>query len=401
LSADKPLRILQVIPSIGQERGGPIQVVKEMCRALADRGHAVELHATDAGPRGARLPPDARDLDLGPGVTLHLHRADLLVPPYASTAMLFALVQAIRRADLAHVHTCFNAPASTAMWLLRRMGRIPYVLRTCGMLDAYSLAQHPLRKRLWLAGLERANVLAASTVQVSTPLEEREVRHAIRAARTLVLPQGVAPPSPPSDARPHARPYLLFLSRVAVKKGLLRLVSAFAQLLERLRVKGHPLSDTLDLVIAGPDEYGHRAEVEAHIAQLGRNPQNRDLRGRIAFVGPVSGASKSAWFAHAEAFVLPSDDENFGVVVVEAAHLGTPVLVSDAVGLADAVARHGAGLVLPRTVEAWADGLEAVLARGREPFRSGTMALAGDFGWPELARRLEGRYREILAQNVP
>jgi glycosyltransferase involved in cell wall biosynthesis len=388
------LRILQLSASLGAERGGPIQVIKEMSTALAARGHEVHLHATDAGPRGTRLPLDARPSLRGVEVTLH--RADLLRPPYLSTGLLAAVARLAPRFDIVHVHGCFNAPMSGAMATLRLLQRlkrpVPYILRPCGMLDRYSLTQHALRKRLWLATLERSNVERAAFVQCSTPHEEREVRLAVRDARTVVLPQGVAPPSPPGE-RPHPRPYLLFLSRVAKKKGLPLLLEAFAALLSR----PSPLSEALDLVIAGPDEDGHRADIERLHLELSQKTPS--LRSRVHFMGPVSGAMKSAWFAHAEAFVLPSDDENFGVVVIEAAHLGTPVLVSDAVGLGDAVSAHHAGLVLPRTPEAWVSGMAQVLAEGRGAYAEGTSSLAAAFHWDHLAERLEQLYGLAMAQR--
>jgi glycosyltransferase involved in cell wall biosynthesis len=119
----------------------------------------------------------------------------------------------------------------------------------------------------------------------------------------------------------------------------------------------------------------------------------RGLGARVRFVGPVRGVEKSDWFAGAEVLALPSDDENFGVVVVEAAHLGTPVVVSDQVGLAPEVARLGAGRVCRRDAGELAAALEACLDEGRGGFSNGLARLAASFEWAALGERLEAVYR--------
>jgi glycosyltransferase involved in cell wall biosynthesis len=202
------------------------------------------------------------------------------------------------------------------------------------------------------------------------------VRRLVPTAKVVVLPQGVEAP-PPAVRRPHARPYLLFLSRVAKKKGLDLLVRAFAA-----------LPRDLDLVIVGPDEHGHGAEVRATVAALG-------VSSRVVFAGPARGVAKSDWFAHAEAFVLPSDDENFGVVVIEAAHLGAPIVVSDQVGLAPAVVAHDAGVVCTRDVPSLVGAITHVLAH-RDRYQRGTAALAAAFAWDSLVRRLEALYADLV-----
>lgn len=377
------MRILQLIAGVADDWGGPSKVVHELSAALAARGHEVEIVATDNTPTGGRL-------DVARGVTLRqpggyavrYHRADLLRPPYVSVSHALDVLLRARRFHVAHVHGLFNAPV-TAAQLALRLRRLPYVVRACGMLDPYSLAQRGRVKSLYLDLLERPNLNAAARIHVSTRFEAEAVAALGLRTPVAVIPQGVATPPPAPPARPHPRPYLLFLSRVAKKKGLALLVDAFAALAERHDV---------DLVIAGPDEYGHRAEVEARVAARG-------LGGRVVFPGMVRGVEKAAWFGHAEAFVLPSDDENFGVVVVEAVALGAPAVVSDRVGLSDAVSETGAGAVVPRDVGALVAALDRVLARGRGAYAEACAAMAGRFTWAHAAAEIEALYAEVVAEG--
>ena len=82
----------------------------------------------------------------------------------------------------------------------------------------------------------------------------------------------------------------------------------------------------VDLVIAGPDEEGLRPQLEAQAKRLG-------IERRVHWTGMLEGDLKWGALHAAEAFVLPSHQENFGVAVVEAMACGVPVLISDKVNI--------------------------------------------------------------------
>ena len=372
------MRILHVIAGIPAEGGGPTHVLREMSARLAELGHDVRVLTTDSGGHGRRV----GDMDHGfaPGVKVELYAAQMRRSPHPSIGHSLALWRAAKACDVAHVHGVFALPVSLAMAAFRARG-VPYVLRPCGMLDAYSLSQKPGAKRAWLSMVERANLEAAARVQASTEHEAAAVRALVsNGEKVVVLPQGVATPGAASGRRLHDRPYLLFLSRVARKKGLPLLVEAFARLAAE--------RPALDLVLVGPDERGHEAEVRRTVSALG-------LSERVRFAGAAGPDEKTDWYAGAEAFVLPSADENFGVVVVEAAHLGVPVVVSGQVGLAPTVVQLGAGVVVAREVEALAAGIRTVLG-GRSAYARGLAALAEMHDWAPLATRVEALYREAI-----
>lgn len=377
------MRILHVIPGVAPESGGPTTVLRQLCNRLVERGHVVHVITSDASVSGRRVSLTEARAGYDERVTMELCRADLVRAPYPSVAHARAVWRAVRRFDVAHVHGVFALPVTQAMAIFRARG-LPYVLRPCGMLDDYSIAYKGPQKRLWMRLVERANLEGAARIQASTEHEARALGalvHARLGERIVVLPQGVDAPPPSTGVRPHARPYLLFLSRIARKKGLTLLVDAFARV-----AAARP---ELDLIIAGPDEGGHRQEIERHVHALGLAP-------RVVLPGPVHGQAKSDLFAACEAFVLPSVDENFGVVVVEAASFGAPVVVSAEVGLAPAVARLEAGRVSARTPEALAGAIDEVLGRGRACFAPGLAALFAEHAWSNLVPRVEDLYRAIL-----
>ncbi len=373
------MRILHVIPGVAPESGGPTTVLRQLCNRLVERGHVVHVITSDASVSGRRVSLAEARAGYDERVTMTLCRADLVRPPYPSVAHARAVWRAVRRFDVAHVHGVFALPVTQAMAIFRARG-MPYVLRPCGMLDDYSIAHKGAQKRLWMRLVEQANLEGAGLIQASTEHEAEAVRRRLppsRHDRVAVLPQGVEPLPAPSGRRLHTRPYLLFLSRIAEKKGLLLLVEAFSRIADR-----HP---ELDLVIVGPDERGHRAVVEARVRERG-------LTERVHLVGEARGVDKSDWYAGAEAFVLPSHDENFGVVVIEAAQHGLPLIVSDGVGLAAAVQEHAAGLVVPGTAAELADAIMTLRTDGDDRWAAGARTLAAAFGWGTTIARLEHAY---------
>jgi glycosyltransferase involved in cell wall biosynthesis len=141
------------------------------------------------------------------------------------------------------------------------------------------------------------------------------------------------------------RRFFLFLSRIHRKKGCDLLLDAFARLTRF----------DLDLVMAGPDEEGLRPQLEAQAKQLG-------ISGRVHWTGMLEGDLKWGALRAAEALVLPSHQENFGVVVVEALACKTPVLISDKVNIWPDLERDGAGIVNPDTAEGTFRSMTALLA---------------------------------------
>jgi glycosyltransferase involved in cell wall biosynthesis len=128
------------------------------------------------------------------------------------------------------------------------------------------------------------------------------------------------------------------------------------------------------------------------------------IGARVTFTGLLSGEAKLAAFRDAACFALPSYSENFGIAVVEAMACGLPVLVSDKVNIWREIAAAEAGRVVPTSVEAVADGLEAIL---RDPPAAAAMGarartfVAAHYDWAEIAVRLEAVYRALAEGREP
>jgi glycosyltransferase involved in cell wall biosynthesis len=96
-------------------------------------------------------------------------------------------------------------------------------------------------------------------------------------------------------------------------------------------------------VIAGPDQTGWLT----HLKDLARRT---GVDARVTWPGMLQGDMKWGAFYAAEAFILPSHQENFGIAVAEALGCGLPVLISDKVNICYEVTSYEAGLVAPDTL---------------------------------------------------
>lgn len=131
------------------------------------------------------------------------------------------------------------------------------------------------------------------------------------------------------------RPYLLFFGRVHPKKGVDMLVASYLELLTKNRKKEFPA-----LVIAGPgmeSEYG--TKIKKRLTSI---PIAKD---NVFYTGMLTGDAKWGAFYGADAFVLPSHQENFGIAVVEALACGKPVIISDQVNIWKEIIAGNGGIV--------------------------------------------------------
>jgi glycosyltransferase involved in cell wall biosynthesis len=342
------MKLLIVIASVDPAGGGPSEVVEKRGLRLQQLGHRVEVVTLDdplqSFLRKYPLPLHA----LGPSSTGYRYNRRLV-----SWLRLHA-----HEYDAVIVEGLWQYPG-LATWRALRGTTVPYYVFVHGMLDPWFKHRYPLKHlKKWLYWpWAEYRVLRDARAVLYTTEQERLLAHEsfwLYRARERVVALGTS--APPGDAESlrerflaahpqlQGRRVLLFLGRIHEKKGCDLLIRALARVAA--------IEPALHVVMAGPDQTGWVARLQKLASELG-------VADRITWPGMLRDDSKWGALYSSEALVLPSHQENFGIVVAEALGCGVPVLISNKVNIWPDIEADGAGLVEPDTLQ----GSEALLRR--------------------------------------
>jgi glycosyltransferase involved in cell wall biosynthesis len=338
------MKLLRVIASVDPATGGPVTGLRSFTPELRKLGHATEFLTLDA--------PEAPFLqDLGGPV----HAIGPARSRYASSPRLRPWLRAnLSRFDAVLVHGLWQDLGRAVRAVTQKLGGPPYFVMPHGMLDPALHAAYPLKhlkKRIYWRLFER-RVLRDARAVLFTCEEERRVGQQSFSqfeGRGAVITYGTAGPVGEAAAWTAAwrercpavagRPYFIFLGRVHSKKGIALLLSAYARL---WREAGAAATAALPhLVVAGP------CSDDSYLRSLRSLAHRERIDQVVHWPGMLSGADKWGALHGAEAFVLPSFQENFGLAVVEALACARPVLISDRVNIWRELTEDQAALVEP------------------------------------------------------
>ena len=371
------MNILHVIPSVAAADGGPSRAMIEIERALAARGLKCTTVTSNAGL--AEVLPLGRPVATAFAMRWYFPATTGFYK--ASLGLARWLARNIGDFDVLHAHALFSFAPVIAAHLARRAG-VPYVLRPLGVLNAYGMQERrPWLKKLSLALIERRLIESAGAVHFTSIAEQTEAEALGLRCKSVVIPLGVELPQAGRRARKRGGPFvLLFLGRIDPKKNIESLLRALARLPETVRLQ-----------IAGNGAPDYVRRLRALAAELG-------VEKRVEWLGYVEGARKAAALERAQAFVLPSHSENFGIAVVEALACGLPCVVSQQVAIAPAIAQARAGIVTGQDPVSIAKGIDALRAgpAGYRAMSAAARTLAQDsFSSAAMGERLEALYRGL------
>jgi glycosyltransferase involved in cell wall biosynthesis len=388
------MRILHVVPTYlpAVRYGGPIFTVHGLCRALAARGHELQVFTTNIDGPGITPTPVGTPVDLD-GIQVRYFPCPVGRRLYWAPALGRALHNEIGKLDIVHLHSVFLWPT----WAAARAARnadVPYVISPRGMLVKDLIARRSrLVKSAWIHLIERANVERAAALHLTSQLEAVEVKSfGWRFPRLVVIPNAIDEPLSSNgniasdvEAITSEQPLVLFLGRLTWKKGLDRLLHAFA------------CTQTGTLAIVGTDD-------ENFAPQLAKTAADLQIADRIRILPrTVIASDKERLFAAAKLFVLPSYSENFGNTVLEAMRRGVPVVVTPEVGAAEIVRASGAGLVVsgePESLGSAIRRLSVDLGLARSMGEAGRRYAAAHFSWDQVAAQMEDLYNSFNSRNV-
>ena len=309
------------------------------------------------------------------------------------------------RYDLVHIEGAFPLGAVAA--LSQPETRTPYVVTTTGgdlfrlPGESYGYGQYLLPRQLIRLGLRRA-----AWVRTNSQLSGRLASgYGANPARMTPIAVSIADKSfPPADM-----PLSIYRAESRVMLGekhswgagplivcVARLISLKAP---ELLIESLPLIrnyfPAAHVIMIGPTR--HDPVRGDYLAFLQRRAEEVGVTANCTFTGAVPLAQIRDYLAAADVNAVPSRLEGLNRVIIEAAAVGTPSVISDGAGAAELTARYGGGLIVPQgSVSALAHAITRILAA---PAASATLAtqaiaMAADHSASAIAARLHALYEE-------
>ena len=376
------MRIRQIVPSLERQHGGPSRSVQALAKAQAKLGEQVELLATE--PDAPRLGRESSDGPLNIRI-LRRGRPDRICH---SSALRRALL--VGDCEVVHHH---------ALWLrtlhyarcAARAHRAPLIVSPRGMMAPWAWNHHRWRKAAAALLLHPRALRAVRGWHATSDQEAKDIAALGFSQPVCVAPNGVD--APREEELEAARRYwvarlpktaasriALFYSRFHRKKRLIELLDLWA---------ATPTPDWHLLVVGIPGEYS--------VADIAGEIVKRGISGRASV---HDGTDAPPPYAAASLFLLPSHDENFGLVIAEAMAAGIPVVVTDTTPWRE-IQTRAVGWCVP-----WTDfgaALNQAVGMPAEQLRArGEAARAwvlDNFSWSKSAALLLDFYRGLRAEE--
>jgi glycosyltransferase involved in cell wall biosynthesis len=299
----------------------------------------------------------------------------------ASSELLHALTDDGARGSIIHAHGLWLMPNVYPSWAKRQSpGKVKLMHSAHGMLGRPALKISWLRKRAFWLLLQRRALETADCLHATAPSEYEEMRALGLRAPIAIIPHGIDLPDISHLPRPTGQERtILSLGRIHQKKGLDRLIQAWARLEPR-----HP---EWRLRIVGPGERGHDTELRGLVERLGVQ--------RLSIESPVYGDAKTAVYRTADMFVLPTLHENFSMTVAEALSAEVPVISTNGAPWSG-LKTERCGWWIEQGVESLAQAMDHAMRLPRSELHAmgarGRQWMARDFGWRKVAQDMGDVY---------
>lgn len=365
--------------------GGPPRSILGLCQALRRAGVEASVFTTTAN--GQEDFPVSNELQIYEGVPVRYFQRRWPKRFFAVQGLAEALIAEAVNFDLLHIHGLWNLTVWAAMRAARKVG-LPYLISPRGMLDGGAMNHEAGRKFIAWHLAERKNLLGAKLLHATSASEAEAIAGYNLNKPIVTISHGIEFEAI-SSTKAHeentkkSKKQIVFLGRIHPIKRLDLLAAAFVQ------VKAN--FPEARLVIAGPDESGHRKRIEPLFASVADS---------VVWAGEVEGDAKAKLLSDAAVLVLCSDSENFGLSVPEALAAGTPVVTTRTTPWAE-VESVGCGFWVEQNSSTMAERICYLLNRPEEAAAMGERGAQWareKFGWDGVASQMTNCYEDILSR---
>jgi glycosyltransferase involved in cell wall biosynthesis len=380
-----PFRCVQIVASIEDSAAGPSYSVPRLSSELERQGITVSLFTVggwrQTGDRTISRPAFAQ-------ATYPQNFAQIpgLKRFCFSRGLMNALSHCASDTEIFHSHGLWLMPNVYPSWAMPRAGHA-VVISPRGMLGPEALQFSRLKKMAFWYLLQKSAVVRANCLHATSEQEYEEIRAFGLRNPVVVIPNGIdLPELMPDTAMENSERTVLSLGRVHPKKGLDRLLQAWAGVESDF--------PAWHLKIVGPDELGYTAKLKGLAAEL--------RLSRVTFAAPLYGSAKFAALQNADLFVLATLNENFGLVVAESLAAGTPVISTKGAPWRD-LAIQGCGWWIDTGTEALSAALAKAMVMPRPALKQmgakGRVWMKQAFSWEKVAGDMLQVYRWLAAKD--
>jgi glycosyltransferase involved in cell wall biosynthesis len=306
--------------------GGPTMSVSMLSENLVKAGIDTEVYATTANGK--------QELPVTPGVAVNVDGVEVTYfkrvtgdHSHYSPALFKRLRKEVKNFDLVHIHAWWNL-VSVFSCLIAIRQKVPVLMSPRGTLSPYSFQNKSIGVKWFLHQFLGARLLRQCNIHTTSQPEADATATLFRPKSMTILPNFVKLPAKkvyPERPIP-GRIKLIFFGRIEEKKGLDTLLNALPH-----------VEVPYQLTIAGDGD-------NAYIESLKKITVDNGSAEHIDWIG-FQTDNKFDLLQAQDLFILPSHDENFGNAVIESLSVGTPVLISEGVGLAEYVKDNKLGWV--------------------------------------------------------
>lgn len=366
--------VTQITSSLRESDGGPFYSVPSLSAALARQGCDVTLRTVDE-----RTPDWPHNVDRI--ATAHYRASGPLSGVLrTSSALNAALRKDALRGSILHAHGLWLAPNLYPAAIRKKNADARFVCSPRGMLGTAALRFSRWKKRLAWETLQKSALARADCLHATARSEHDEIRARGLLVPIAVIPNGIDIPDLTGFPQSTGPRQLLALGRLHPKKGLDQLLHAWARLESEHK--------EWQLIIVGPSERGYDHQLRALVAQLGL------VRAQI--LDAAYGESKLSLLRASDVLVLPTLNENFGVVVAEALAAEVPVISTKGAPWSG-LEREKCGWWIDHGIDALEASLRLAMSLERNALqgmgRNGRAWMRRDYSWDRVGEDMLAVYR--------
>ena len=395
----------------GKKTGGMNVYVRDLGRELGRRGVAVDVFTRSenpAIPQVTTLGENARVIHVPTGPQQPMGTSEIYpyLPEFVQNVLDFVEgEQGYYDAIFSHYWL-----SGWAAHELRATWNIPVVqmFHTLGRMKN-RIAQVDSHREADIRIFTETDIMSwADTLIAATPAERAQMLWLYRTDRRKIeiVPPGVDvqrfQPMPPEEAKrrigvAQSDRMLLFVGRIEPLKGVDTLLKAVAM----VRDRDPQEAASLCISVIGGD--GEQETPDEEMRRLRELREELNLGDLVTFLGARDQDTLQYYYSAADALIMPSDYESFGMVALEAMACGTPVIASQVGGLAFLVQDGVNGFHVPNR-EPWAlaDRILMLLTEPELRTKMGVEArrIAANYGWPLIADRLIDVFEEAAVRHA-